>query len=106
MSLGAINAIADVIAWEEAKTKERIEARIRKDEDTKAGALSEHLDAQKQSDLKGRQEAVGGAEVASKREDDVQKLAEANAAAQQRENERIADLERRLAEAERALNEH
>ena len=36
MSLGAINAISDVMAWEEAKTKERIEARIRKDEDKRA----------------------------------------------------------------------
>lgn len=102
MSLGAINAIADVIAWEEAKTKERIEARIKKDEDAKAGAMAEHLDTQKRSDLNGRQEAMERAEVATKREDDVQKLAEANAAAQHRENERFADLERRLAEAERA----
>lgn len=116
MSLGAINAIADVMAWEEAKTKERIEARIRKDEDRRVGEAMKRPEVeaqdfeefkQEKSDLKLQLslEAKGRAEAEYKLEEDARKQAEANAAVQRREKERFADLERRLAEAERAKSE-
>ena len=111
MSLGAINAISDVMAWEEAKTKERIEARIRKDEDKRAREATkspevEVDDREVRMKEQWSPEAKARAEAACKLEEDARKLAEANAAeAQRREKERFADLERRLAEAERARSE-
>ncbi|KAL7541681.1 hypothetical protein ACHAWF_006995, partial [Thalassiosira exigua] len=126
MSSVATTAMADVMAWEEAKTKERIEARIKEEEVRKAeearmrverarlaeveaeaaraAELEKFEREQLELRLKLAEEQKAREEAARRLEQEARRLAEAKADAERLEKERLA-AESRRAELERLENQ-
>mmetsp|Transcript_28981 Transcript_28981/g.61255 ORF Transcript_28981/g.61255 Transcript_28981/m.61255 type:complete len:720 (+) Transcript_28981:1092-3251(+) len=116
MSSMTTSAMADVLAWEEAKTKERIEARIKEEE------IQRVEDARKRAEMARAAEAEAEAarkaelerlerernvreETARRREVEERRFEEARAEAERLEKERLADETAKRAELERLEKE-
>ncbi|KAL7536741.1 hypothetical protein ACHAXR_007363 [Thalassiosira sp. AJA248-18] len=109
MSSMPTTAMADVMAWEETKTKERIEARIREEEIQREDEVRMAAERANAAEAEAKAARIAKLErfekaredAAQRREDEARRLAEAKAAADRLEKERLVAEATKMAELER-----